>query len=134
MLQIHQLNMVLLLSPKYMSSKFGGFLVALKNETPYLRAFPAICDYSSSFAFIWKPFANALIYCICGNRFILIELICICFNPRELILNSRMNSTYPNCQRFNHKNIRLVLRLISIAIYFTYDLTYDLVIVGSVYN
>ena len=33
--------MVLLLSPKYMSSKFSGFLVALKNEMPYFRAFPA---------------------------------------------------------------------------------------------
>lgn len=90
---------------------------------------------SSSSAFIRNPFANALFYCICGNRFILIELICICFfNPRELILNSRMNSTYPNCQRFNHEIIRLVLRLISTAIYFTYDLTYDLFIVGSVYK
>jgi len=56
------------------------------------------------------------------------------FCSRELILNSRMNSTYPNCQRFNHKIIRLVLRLISTAIYFTYDLTYDLVIVGCVYK
>ncbi len=49
MLQIHQLNMVLLLSPKYMSSKFGGFLVALKTEMPYFRAFPAFFHYSSSF-------------------------------------------------------------------------------------
>ncbi len=40
--------MVLLLSPKYMSSKFSGFLVALKNEMPYFRAFPAFFHYSSS--------------------------------------------------------------------------------------
>ena len=51
--------MVLLLSPKYMSAKFSGFLVALKNEMPYFRAFPGFVDYSSSSAFIWKPFANA---------------------------------------------------------------------------
>jgi hypothetical protein len=51
--------MVLLLSPKYMSAKFSGFLVALKNEMPYFRAFPGFIDYSSSSAFIWKPFANA---------------------------------------------------------------------------
>ena len=31
-----------------MSSKFSGFLVALKNEMPYFRAFPAFCNYSSS--------------------------------------------------------------------------------------
>jgi hypothetical protein len=41
-------DMVLLLSPKYMSSKFSGFLVALKNEMPYFRAFPAFFHYSSS--------------------------------------------------------------------------------------
>ena len=40
--------MVLLLSPKYTSSKFSGFLVALKNEMPCFRAFPAVCNYSSS--------------------------------------------------------------------------------------
>ena len=44
MLHIHQLNMVLLLSPKYMSSK----LVAIKTEMPYFRAFPAFFHYSSS--------------------------------------------------------------------------------------
>jgi hypothetical protein len=31
--------MVLLLFPKYMSSKFSGFLVALKSEMPYLGHF-----------------------------------------------------------------------------------------------
>ena len=31
-----------------MSSKFSGFLVALKTETPYFRAFPAFFHYSSS--------------------------------------------------------------------------------------
>ena len=31
-----------------MSSKFSGFLVALKNEMPYFRAFPGFFYYSSS--------------------------------------------------------------------------------------
>ncbi len=31
-----------------MSSKFSGFLVALKTKTPYLRAFPGLFHYSSS--------------------------------------------------------------------------------------
>ena len=33
---------------KYQYANFGGFLVALKTETPYLRAFPVFFNYSSS--------------------------------------------------------------------------------------
>ena len=35
-------------SEKYISLILVGFLVALKNEMPYFRAFPAFCNYSSS--------------------------------------------------------------------------------------
>ena len=34
-------------SQKRLSSKTGDFFVALKSETPYFRAFPAFCNYSS---------------------------------------------------------------------------------------
>lgn len=49
------------------------------------------CNYSSSSAFIRNPFANAVFYCICGNYFVLIELICVYFS---VLVNSRMYSQY----------------------------------------
>jgi len=60
-------------------------LLTWKIKSPCLRGFQAFCDYSSSSAFIRNPFANALFYCICGNSFVLIELICICFS---ILVNS----------------------------------------------
>ena len=53
-----------------------------------LKRFRGCNIYSSSFAFIWKPFANALFYCICDDSFVLIELICICFSLLLIIPHS----------------------------------------------
>ena len=95
MLQIHQLNMVLLLSPKYTSSKFSGFLVAKKTETPYLRAFPAFFHYSSS----------SMLTTCCVTRFAVLQDIGIILSGIEEnnhIFCGFLSLNYPWDKKYKH--------------------------------
>ena len=62
---------------KQLNNSHGIIKIALNPPSTVL----SLClVYPSSSAILCKPFANALFYCICGNSFVLIELIIICFS------------------------------------------------------
>jgi len=71
-----------------MSSKFSGFLVALKNEMPCFRAFPAFFHYSSS--------SRVTTYCV--TRFAVLQDIGIILSGIEgnnHIISVFLSQNYP---------------------------------------
>ena len=91
--------MVLLLSPKYMSSKFSGFLVALKNEMPYFRAFPGFFHYSSS----------SMVTTCSDTRFTVLQDIGIILSRVEgnnHIISVFLSQNYPWDNKYRHLRSR----------------------------